>query len=129
MMPNASPVAGGRKFTKGKPTMAVTADVGPAIQAAIARGEAHRAMSQGQLRVRLLNYPQGLTIVVTVPARDNGELDALNAGTLVIPWSDLSRRAHELSHIVDECVATVENALGLRAATGGVKASACEIAT
>ena len=79
--------------------------------------------------MRLFNYPQGLAIIVTAPAREHGELDALNAGTRVIPWSDLSRRAHELSHIVDECVATVENALGLRAATGGVKASACEIAT
>jgi hypothetical protein len=94
----------------------MTSDVGLAIQAAIERGEAHRALSQQQLRLRLFNYPQGLTIVVTVPARDNGELDALNAGTRVIPWSDLSRRAHELPAIVDECVAAVETALGLRAA-------------
>jgi hypothetical protein len=36
------------------------------------------------------------------------------AGTRFIPWSDLSRRAHELPHIVDECVAAVETALGLR---------------
>jgi hypothetical protein len=93
----------------------VTADVGLAIQAAIARGEAHRAMGQGQLVVRLFNYPQGLAVVVTIPARDNGELDTLNAGIRVIPWSELSRRAHELPAIVDECVAAVETALGLRA--------------
>jgi hypothetical protein len=73
-------------------------------------------MSQRQLRVRLFNYPQGFAIVVTVPARDNGELDALAAGTRFIPWSDLSRRAHELPEIVDECVAAVVTALGLRAA-------------
>jgi hypothetical protein len=73
-------------------------------------------MCRRPLRVRLFNYPQGLAIVVTVPACDNAELDALNAGTRVIPWSDLSRRAHELPRIVDECVAAVESALGLRAA-------------
>jgi hypothetical protein len=53
---------------------------------------------------------------VTIPARDNGELEVLNAGTRVIPWRDLSRRAYELPDIVDECVAAVEIALGLRAA-------------
>jgi hypothetical protein len=94
----------------------MTVDVGLAIQAAIERGEAHRALSQRHLRVRLFNYPQGLAVVVTVPARDNGELEALNAGTRVIPWRDLSRRAHELPQIVDECVAAVEMALGMRAA-------------
>jgi hypothetical protein len=92
------------------------ADVGLAIQAAIARGEAHEAMCRRPLRVRLFNYPQGLAIVVTVPAGDNGELDALNAGTRVIPWSDLSKRAHELPDLVDECVTAVEAALDLRAA-------------
>jgi hypothetical protein len=97
--------------------MTSTADVGLAIQAAIERGEAHRAMSQGQLRVRLFNYPQGLAIVVTVPARDNGEREAPKCGTRVIPWSDLGRRAHELAHIVDECVAAVEAAQGLRVGT------------
>jgi hypothetical protein len=94
----------------------MTIDVGLAVQAAIERGEAHRATSQRQLRVRLFNYLQGLAIVVTIPARDNGELEVLNAGTRVIPWRDLSRRAHELPDIVDECVAAVETALGLRAA-------------
>jgi hypothetical protein len=94
----------------------VPADVGLAIQAAIARGESHRAMSQGQLQVRLFNYPVGLAIVVTVPARDYAELDAMKCGTRVIPWSDLSRCAHELPHIVDECVAAIEAALGLRTA-------------
>jgi hypothetical protein len=94
----------------------MTIDVGLAVQAAIERGEVHRATSQRQLRVRLFNYPQGLAIVVTIPARDNGELEVLNAGTRVIPWRDLSRRAYELPDIVDECVAAVETALGLRAA-------------
>jgi hypothetical protein len=96
----------------------VIADVGLAIQAAIARGEAHHSMSQGQLRVRLFNYPLGLAIVVMVPARDYAELDAIKCGTRVIPWRDLSRRAHELPQIVDECVAAVETAFGLRSATG-----------
>jgi hypothetical protein len=73
-------------------------------------------MCRRPLRVRLFNYPQGLAIVVTVPACDNAELDTLNAGTRVIPWSDLSRRAHELPRIVDECVAAVESALGSRTA-------------
>jgi hypothetical protein len=91
----------------------MTTDAGLAIQAAIARGE---PTARRPLRVRLFNYPQGLAIVVTVPAGDNAELDALNAGTRVIPWSDLSRRAHELPQIVDECVAAVEITLGLRAA-------------
>jgi hypothetical protein len=90
-------------------------DVGLAIQAAIARGEAHRAISQGQLRVRLFNYPQGLAIVVTVPARDYADIEAVKRGTRVIPWRELSQRANELPDIVDECVAAVESALGLRA--------------
>jgi hypothetical protein len=92
------------------------ADVGLAIEAAIARGAAHTAMCRRPLRVRLVNYPQGLAIVVTFPAGDHGELDALNAGTRVIPWKDLSKRAHELPDLVDECVAAVETTLGLRAA-------------
>jgi Plasmid encoded RepA protein len=104
----------GAEVHEGKGAM--TVDVGLAIQAAINRGEAHRALSQRQLRVKLFNYPQGLAIVVTIPARDNGELAALNAGTRVIPWRDLSRRAHELPDIVDECVTAVEPALGLRVA-------------
>jgi hypothetical protein len=95
----------------------MSTDVGLAIQAAIERGEAHRAISQGKLRVLLFNYPRGLAIVVTVPARVGGELKALSAGTRVIPWSELSQRAHELPEIVDECVTAVETALGLRVAT------------
>jgi hypothetical protein len=67
----------------------MTTDVGLAVQAAIERGEAHRAMWQGQLVVRLFNYPQGLAIVVTVPARGYAEIDAIKCGTRVIPWSDL----------------------------------------
>ena len=95
----------------------MTTDVGLAIQAAIERGEAHRAISQGQFRVRLFNYPQGLAIVVTVASSDDAELAALKHGTRVIPWRELSRRAIELPDIVDECVAAVEDAIGLRAAT------------
>jgi hypothetical protein len=97
-------------------SMTLTADVGLAIQAAIERGEAHRAMSQRKLRVRLFNSPAGLAIVVTIPARDNVELEALDCGKRVIPFGDLSRCAHELSDIVDECVIELEAALGLRAA-------------
>lgn len=97
-------------------SMTLTANVGLAIQAAIARGEAHRAMCQMKLRVRLFNSPEGLIIIVTVPARDNVEFEALECGKRVIPWSDLSRRAHELSDIVDECVIEIEATLGLRAA-------------
>jgi hypothetical protein len=73
-------------------------------------------MSQGQLVVRLFNYPQGLAIVVAVPGRDYAEVDAIKRGTRVIPWSDLSRRGHEPPDIVDECVTVVETALGLRTA-------------
>jgi hypothetical protein len=40
----------------------------------------------------------------------------LNAVTRAIPWSELSRRAHELPDIVDECVTAVEAAFGLRTA-------------
>jgi hypothetical protein len=94
----------------------MTTDVGLAIQAAIERGEAHRAMWQGRLLVRLFNYQQGLAIVVTVPGRDYAEVDAIKCGTRVIPWGELSRRAHELPDIVDECVTAVETALGLRTA-------------
>jgi hypothetical protein len=94
-------------------SMTLTADVGLAIQAALARGEAHRAMSQRKLRVRLFNSTHGLAIVVTIPARDNLELEALECGKWVIPWSDLSRCAHELSDIVDACVIELETALGL----------------
>jgi hypothetical protein len=73
---------------------AMTTDIGLAIQAAIARGEAHRAPCQRQIRVRLFNYPQGLTIVVTVPrARQRQARCAERRDT----GSDLSRRAHELS--------------------------------
>jgi hypothetical protein len=97
-------------------SMTLTADVGLAIQVAIERGEAHYAMSQRKLRVRLFNSPEGLTIIVTVPTRDNVELEALDCGRRVIPWRDLSRRAHELSDIVDECVIELESALGLGAA-------------
>jgi hypothetical protein len=97
-------------------SMTLTADVGLAIQAAMARGEAHHAMCQKKLRVRLFNSPEGLTIIVTVPARDNVEFEALDCGRRVIPWSDLSRRAHELPDIVDECVIELEAALGLGAA-------------
>jgi hypothetical protein len=93
-----------------------TADVGLAIQAAVARGAAHCAMSRQKLCVRLFNYPEGLTVIVTVPERDDAELEAIECGKRVIPWSDLSRRAHELSDIVDECVIEVEAALGLGAA-------------
>jgi hypothetical protein len=78
----------------------MTTDVGLAIQAAIERGEAHRAMSQGQLVVRLFSYPQGLAIVVTVPARDYAEADAIKCGMRVILRSDLTRRAHELPDLV-----------------------------
>lgn len=92
-------------------------DVGLAIQAAIERGEAHRAISQGRLRVRLFNYPQGLAIVVTLATRDYADVEAVKRGTQVIPWRELSRRATELPDIVDECVSGVEDALGLRAAT------------
>jgi hypothetical protein len=70
-------------------------------------------MSPSKLQVRLFNSPEGLAIVVTVPARDNVELEALESGKRVIPWSDLSRCAHELSDIVDECVIEFEAALGL----------------
>jgi hypothetical protein len=104
----------GEGLHEGQSTM--TTDVGLAIQAAIARGEAHGAMCPQPLRVRLFNYQQGLAIIVTVPARANAELDALNAGTRVIPRNDLSRHAHELPQIVDEWVAAVETALGLTAA-------------
>jgi hypothetical protein len=97
-------------------SMTLTADVGFAIQAALARGEAHRVMCQKKLRVRLFNSPTGLTIVVTVPARENVELEASDCGRRVIPWSDLSRRAHQLSDIVDDCVIELEAALGLGAA-------------
>jgi hypothetical protein len=89
-------------------------DVGLAIKAALERGEAHRAMSQGRLRVRLFNYPQGLAIVVTVPATGKADLEALKCGTRVIPWRELSERADKLPDIVDECVTAVETALGLR---------------
>jgi hypothetical protein len=75
-------------------------DVSLAIQAAIERGEAHRAMWQGRLLVRLFNYQHGLAIVVTVAGRDYVEVDAIKCGPRVIPWSDLSRRAHELPDIV-----------------------------
>jgi hypothetical protein len=97
-------------------SMTLSADVGLAIQAAIERGEAHRAMCQKKLRVRLFNSSEGLTIIVTVPPRDNVELEASDCGRRVIPWSDLSRRAHELSDIVDDCVIELEVALGLGAA-------------
>jgi hypothetical protein len=98
-------------------SMTLTADLGLAIQAAIERGEAHRAMSRRNLRVRLFNSPEGLAIVVSIPARDNVELEALACGKRVITWSDLRRRAHELSDIVDECVIEFEAALGLGPAT------------
>ena len=94
----------------------MTTDVGLAILAAIERGEAHRAVWQGRILVGLFNYQRGLAIVVTVPRRDYSQVRAINRGTLVIPWSDLSRRAHELPDIVDECVSAVETALGLRTA-------------
>jgi hypothetical protein len=47
----------------------------------------------GKLRVRLFNSPEGLTIIVTVPAPDNVELEPLDCGKRVIPWSDLPPRA------------------------------------
>ena len=97
-------------------SMTLTPDVGLAIQAAIERGEAHHAMSLRKLRVRLFNSPGGLAVIVTVPARDHVELEARDCGKRVIPWSDLSRRACELSDIVDECVIELEAALGLGAA-------------
>jgi hypothetical protein len=97
-------------------SMTLTADVGLAIQAAIERGEAHRAICLQKLRVRWFNSPEGLTIIVTVPARYKIDHEPLACGRRVIPWSDLNRRAHELSNIVDDCVLEVERALGLRAA-------------
>jgi hypothetical protein len=97
-------------------SMALTADVGLAIHAAIERGEAHRAICLRKLRVRWFNSPEGLTIIVTVPARYKVDLEELDCGRRVIPWSDLSRRAHELSNIVDECVLEIEGAFSLGAA-------------
>jgi hypothetical protein len=37
------------------------------------------------------------------------------------PWSELSRHAHELPAIVDECVAAAETALGLRIAVAATR--------
>jgi hypothetical protein len=73
-------------------------------------------MSQRRLRVQLFNSPEGLAIVVTIRAGNNIELEALDCGKRVIPWSDLNQCAHELSDIVDECVIEIETALGLGAA-------------
>ena len=95
-------------------SMTLTAEVGLAIQAAIERGEAHRAICLRKLRVRWFNSPEGLTIIVTVPARYKIDLEPLDCGRRVIPWRHLNRRAHALSNIVDEC--EVERALGLGAA-------------
>ena len=91
-------------------SMTLTAEVG------IERGEAHRAICLRKFRVRWFNSPEGLTIIVTVPARYKVDLEPLECGRRVVPWSDLNRRAHELSNIVDECVLEVERALGLGAA-------------
>jgi hypothetical protein len=79
---------------EGKGTM--TVDVGLAIQAAIARGEAHRATSQRQIRVRLFNYPQGLAVVVTVPARDYAEVDA----SMWLPGDPVARAEPERPRVV-----------------------------
>jgi hypothetical protein len=61
-------------------------------------------------------FPYGAHHRRDVPARDKVELEASDCGKRVIPWSDLSRRAHELVDVVDECVIELEAALGLRAA-------------
>jgi hypothetical protein len=97
-------------------SMTLTAEVGLAIQAAIVRGEAHREICLRRLRVRWFNSPEGLTIIVTVPARYNVDLEPLEGARRVVPWSELNRRAHELSNIVDECVLEVEHVLGFGAA-------------
>jgi hypothetical protein len=62
-------------------SMTLTANVGLAIQAAIERGEAHRTVSRQKLRVRLFNSPEGLTIIVTVPARDMSNSRRSNAAS------------------------------------------------
>jgi hypothetical protein len=65
----------------------MTTDVGLANQAAIERGEAHRAMWQGGILVRLFNYQPGLAIVVTVSGRDYAEIGAIKRGTGASRWA------------------------------------------
>jgi hypothetical protein len=64
-------------------------DEGPALQAAIGCGKEHRAMCQGQLGVRV-SIPLRARHRRVGPGRDNGELEAREGGTRVIPRSDLS---------------------------------------
>jgi hypothetical protein len=93
-----------------------TVSVGSAIAAALARGEAHRAASTRQLRVRVLtdfgDDADGLTIRARIAARNNQELAAQDGkGVRWIAWSELDGRAADLVDLVDDAVAEVEAAV------------------
>ena len=93
--------------------------VGPAIKAAVARGQAHAKTCPRKLRVRVMTVwgddASGLTMAATIAAKDQTELQM---GTVAetIPWEDLDARCGELVGIVDRLVAEVEHRFGLRAA-------------
>lgn len=94
-------------------------NVGLAIKAAIARCELHEVTCTRKLRVRLTTQPgdgnDALIIRATIAARTDEEIQRQEKiGLRRIPWAEFDARADELVSMVDEAVAEVETAFGLR---------------
>jgi hypothetical protein len=94
--------------------------VGNAIAAAIARAETHEKTCTRKLRVRVTTLwgddRDALTINARIAARSTEELECQqDIGTRRVAWDELDERAGELVQLVDDVVAEVEAAFGLKA--------------